>query len=167
MQLTHATSKFKHQKFPIVLVCENMTNAANVGSLFRTADTFGIEKIIFCGSTIPAGRKMTKTSRSTEKYVDFECCENAEKALEKLRLSAYEIVALKIASNSVPLYETKFHCQKPFAVVVGDENLGVSERCLKLCDHIVHIDMFGRNSSMNVVQATNIMLYEITKQLRQ
>ena len=62
MQLDHYSTKFKNQIFPIILICENVTNAANIGSLFRTADAFGIEELVFCGDDIPLGRKMTKTS---------------------------------------------------------------------------------------------------------
>lgn len=166
MQLTHYNSKFNQQTFPITLICENVTNAANVGSLFRIADAFGIEKLIFCGSPIPSGRKMTKTSRSTEKYVNFEWCEHTEEVLKTLKTSNYQIVALEIASNSKSLAEMDFGNKHPIALIVGDENFGISESCLKLSDHIVHIDMFGQNSSMNVVQATSIALYEMTKQLR-
>ncbi len=167
MQLTHYNSKFNQQKFPITLVCENVTNAANVGSLFRTADAFGIEKLIFSGSPIPLGRKMTKTSRSTEKYVDFEWCETGEEVLKKLKNSGYEIIALEITSNSNSLSQMSFSLDRPLVLIIGDENFGVSEGCLELSDHIVHIEMFGQNSSMNVVQATSIVLYEITKQLSQ
>ena len=165
MQLTHYNSKFNQQKFPIILICENVTNAANVGSLFRTADAFGVEKLIFCGSPIPFGRKMTKSSRSTEKYVDFEWYETTDEALKKLKKSDYQIIALEIASNSKSLYKMKFVPNQLIALLVGDENFGISENCLKLSDHIVHIDMFGQNSSMNVVQAASIALYEMTRQL--
>ena len=166
MQLTHYNSKFSQHKFPITLVCENVTNASNVGSLFRTADAFGIEKLIFGGSPIPLGRKMTKTSRSTEKYVEFEWHENTENIIRALKISGYQIIALEIESNSKSLFEMSFTNDQPIALLVGDENFGVSEHCLKLADHSVHIDMFGQNSSMNVVQAASIALYEITKQLR-
>ena len=71
MQLTHYNSNFKKQKHPITLVCDNITNAPNIGSLFRVADAFGIEEIVFCGNDIPLGKRMTKTSRSTEKYVSY------------------------------------------------------------------------------------------------
>lgn len=165
MQLTHYNSKFHPQTFPITLICENVTNAANVGSLFRTADAFGIDKIFFCGSPIPLGRKMTKTSRTTEKYVDFEWRENAEEVLKTLKTSEYQIIALEITSNSTSLLEMKFQNHQPIALIIGDESFGVSEACLKLSNHIIHIDMFGQNSSMNVVQATSIVLFEITKQL--
>ena len=165
MQLTHYNSKFNQRRFPITLVCENVTNAANVGSLFRTADAFGIEKVVFCGSPIPLGRKMTKTSRSTEKYVNYEWCDSAEEVLKTLKTSGCQIIALEIASNSKSLMQMEFQSDQPFVLLIGDENFGVSEGCLELSDHIVHIDMFGQNSSMNVVQAASIVLYEMSEQL--
>lgn len=165
MQLTHYNSKFTPQTFPITLVCENVTNAANVGSLFRTADAFGVEKLIFCGSPIPLGRKMTKTSRSTEKHVPYERHEHTEDVVKNLKTLGYQIIALEIASTSSPLKDMRFKPNQPIALLIGDENFGISEICLELSDYIVHIAMFGQNSSMNVVQATSIALYEITKQL--
>ncbi|WP_452601277.1 TrmH family RNA methyltransferase [Pontimicrobium sp. MEBiC06410] len=166
MQLTHYNTKFTKHTFPITLVCENVTNAPNIGSLFRIADAFGIEKIIFCTSEIPMGRKMTKTSRATEKVVDFEVNENISLVINQLKTKGYKIVSLEITDNSIPIHNCQFSKEQPIALVIGDENFGVSEPILALSDTIIHIDMFGQNSSMNVVQATNIALYEITKQLR-
>lgn len=165
MQLTHYTNKFNQQTFPIILVCENVTDAANVGSLFRTADAFGIEKLIFCGNPMPMGRKMTKASRATEKYVRYEYHDNSEEVLKNLKNSGCQIIALEITNLSTPLNTIKFNLSHPIALVIGDENFGISEATLNISDHIVHIDMFGQNSSMNVVQAASIALYEITKQL--
>ena len=166
MQLNHYNTNFYKRVFSITLVCENVTNAPNIGSLFRTADAFGIEKLILCGQSIPLGRKMTKTSRATEKVVNFELKDNASKVVENLKKDGYSIISLEITSNSQPIHLSKFSNKKPIALIIGDENFGVSGAILKLSDAIVHIDMFGQNSSMNVVQATNIALYEITKQLR-
>ncbi len=165
MQLTHYNASFKKRYFPITLVCENVTNAPNIGSLFRIADAFGVEKLIFCGESISLGRKMTKTSRATEKVVNFEVNKNSLKVVESLKKVGYNIISLEITSNSQPIHSFQFSNEKPIALVIGDENFGVSETVLKLSDSIIHIDMFGQNSSMNVVQATNIALYEITKQL--
>lgn len=165
MQLTHYTTKFDTKTFPITLVCENVRNAANIGSLFRTADAFGIEKIIFCGSPIPLGRKMTKASRSTEKYVSYETHDDTYELLQKLKSIGYHIIALEITENSQALNTVLFDKKKPIVLVVGDENFGISEACLALADQISHITMYGQNSSMNVTQATSIALYEMTKQL--
>ena len=167
MQLTHYNTNFKKQTFPITLVCDNVTNAPNIGSLFRIADAFGVEKLVLCGETIPIGRKMTKTSRATEKVVPYEWKENTFNTVEAYIKDNYQIVSLEITSNSKPINSLKFSKDQPIAIVIGDENFGVSEDILSISDTIVHINMFGQNSSMNVVQATNIALYEITKQLQQ
>ena len=147
------------------MVCDNVTNAPNIGSLFRISDAFGIEKLILCGEHIPLGRKMTKTSRATEKVVNYEVSESASEVIKNLKKQNYQIISLEITDTSKPIHTIEFSIEKPIALVIGDENFGVSEAILKLSDAIIHIDMFGQNSSMNVVQATNIALYEITKQL--
>ncbi len=165
MQLNHYNTTFKKRTFPITLVCENITNAPNIGSLFRTADAFGIEKLILCGESIPLGRKMTKTSRATEKVVNFEVTDSALKIVENAKKNGYTIISLEITSNSQPIHTFHFSREKPITLVIGDENFGVSDSVLKQTDSVVHIEMFGQNSSMNVVQAANIALYEITKQI--
>ncbi|MFD2550979.1 TrmH family RNA methyltransferase [Bizionia sediminis] len=165
MQLTHYTSKFSPKRFPITLVCDTISNAANVGSLFRTADAFGAENIVFCGAQTAFGRKMTKTSRATEKYVPFETQTDVLKTVSSLKEKGYFVVALEITSNSKPLQNTNFNGNQPIALVVGAENFGIANEVLEQVDAIVHINMFGNNSSMNVVQATSIALYEITNQL--
>ncbi|TBN06843.1 TrmH family RNA methyltransferase [Hyunsoonleella flava] len=166
MQLTHYNTNFQKRIFPITLICDNVTNAPNIGSLFRISDAFGIEKLVLCGKHIPLGRKMTKTSRATEKVVDFQIENSALEIVKQHKKLGCEVISLEITGSSEPLHQISFSIEKPIVLVVGDENFGVSEDILKLSDKIVHIDMFGQNSSMNVVQATNIALYEITKQLR-
>ncbi|SFD05407.1 TrmH family RNA methyltransferase [Algibacter pectinivorans] len=166
MQLNHYNTNFTVRTFPITLICDNVTNAPNIGSLFRIADAFGIEKLMLCGENIQLGRKMAKTSRATEKVVPYEITNSALTAVESLKSKGYQILALEITENSKAIHNTIFSNKAPIAMVIGDENFGVSDRILKFCDTIVHINMFGQNSSMNVVQATNIALYEITKQLQ-
>ena len=106
-----------------------------------------------------------KTSRATEKYVEHEIRENTLEVITQLKDSDYQIIALEITEASQPIHQYQFDTTKPIALVIGDENFGVSEDILKLSDAIIHIEMFGQNSSMNVVQATNIALYEMTKQM--
>ncbi|MBU2949222.1 TrmH family RNA methyltransferase [Tamlana agarivorans] len=165
MQLNHYNSNFEKRTFPITLVCHNVTNAPNIGSLFRVADAFGVEKIILCGQNITLGRKMAKTSRATEKFVPFEIKDSAPEVVTTLKDAGYLIISIEITNKSVPIHNFKFSKTQPIAFVIGDENFGVSDEILNQSDAIIHIEMFGQNSSMNVVQATNIMLYEVTKQI--
>lgn len=165
MQLTHYNSRFQPHQFPIILICENVTNAANIGSLFRTADAFGIEKLIFCGQPLLFNRKMAKSSRATEKYVNYEWHAHTETVLKTLKEAGRQIIALEITDESVPLSIVKLDAKTPIVLLIGDENFGISEPCLELAHLTVHINMFGQNSSMNVVQAASIGLYEITRQM--
>ena len=165
MQLTHYNSNFKKQKFPITLICDNITNAPNIGSLFRIADAFGIEELIFCGKDISLGKRMTKTSRSTENYVNYRIEEDINKVVTTLKTNDYYLIALEITETSTELSHFNINTNKPIAIILGHESFGVSETILNLMDAMVHINMYGNNSSMNVVQATSITLYELTKQL--
>ena len=165
MQLNHYNTNFKNQIFPITLICDNVTSAPNIGSLFRISDAFGIEKLILCGDDISLGRKMAKTSRATEKVVNYEVNRDASEVILDLKNKNYQIISLEITNSSQAVHNVQFSTNKPIALIIGDENFGVSEHILNLSDAIIHIEMFGQNSSMNVVQATNIALYEITKQL--
>ena len=165
MQLTHYNSKFIKQKFPVILICDNISNAPNIGSLFRIADAFGIEQLILCGEHITIGRKAAKTSRATEKYVNYKFETDILKCIKNLKAQNYQIIAIEITENSKALSNYKFSTYSPIAIVLGDENFGISIEVLKLSDSILHLEMFGNNSSMNVTQAAGISLYEITKQL--
>lgn len=165
MQHDHYSTPFTEKKFPITIVCDNVNNAPNIGSLFRTAEAFGVEKIIFCGNDIPLGRRMTKTSRATEKVVHYEVCENIKDVISDLKKNDYHIISLEITNNSKSLDIFQFPKNKSIALVIGNENFGISDEILNASHETIHINMFGKNSSMNVVQATSITLYEITKQL--
>ncbi|MCB4800111.1 TrmH family RNA methyltransferase [Neotamlana laminarinivorans] len=162
MQLNHYNTNFKKRIFPITLVCDNVTNAPNIGSLFRICDAFGVEELILCGD-VSLGRRITKTSRSTEKTVTYKLAKDASEVINVLK-KTHQIISLEITDNSIPIHSFQFQIEKPIALVIGDENFGVSESILNVSSSIIHINMFGQNSSMNVVQATNIALYEITKQ---
>jgi len=80
-------------------------------------------------------------------------------------LKGVQIISLEITENSEPIHKVQFSNNSPLVLVVGVENFVVSEDILKLSNRVIHIEMFGHNSSMNVVQAANIGLYEITKQI--
>lgn len=165
MQLNHYTSKFSKREFPIVLLSDHVSHAANLGSLFRTADAFGIERLILGGPIVEMNRKFTKTSRATEHSVAFEQHETLSEKIQELKAKNYTLIALEITDKSLPVSELNLEKNSKIAFVIGGENHGVSELILEQCDAVVHIEMYGQNSSMNVVQATSIALYEFTKKL--
>lgn len=166
MQLTHEETQFESSQFPITLICDHIYFQQNIGSLFRIGEAFGIEKIIFLGKDIPLNpRKINKTSRNTHLHLPHLVFEEENTLIEHLKEQDYEIIALEIASNSKALKDVLLPTNKKIALIIGSEINGVSEALLALSNQIVHINMFGKNSSMNVVQAASIALYEFTSKL--
>ncbi|WP_289661563.1 TrmH family RNA methyltransferase [Flavobacterium panacagri] len=163
MQLTHGENQFERKTFPITLVCDHIYFQQNIGSLFRISEAFGVENIIFFGKDIPlTPRKINKTSRSTHLHVAYSVIEDFNELQSFLLNNDFEIISLEIASNSKPLKEVTIPENKKIALLIGSEIDGISDDLLKLSHQIVHINMFGNNSSMNVVQAASIALYELT-----
>lgn len=166
MQLSHEENQFQQNQFPITLVCDNIYFQQNIGSLFRIGEAFGIEKIIFIGKDIPlTPRKINKTSRSTHLHVPHTVFEENKNLIDYLQQHNYEIIALEITSNSKALKEVFLPKNKKIALIIGSEINGINESLLAISNQIVHINMFGKNSSMNVVQAASIALYEITSKM--
>ena len=165
LQLTHHNSKFTPRSFPIVLIAEHIANASNLGGLFRAADAFGVEQLFLSENCAKIGGRMTRSSRATEKSVDFEIRHDLQSLIAHLKSENYAIVCLEITSQSQSLRNYNISPEKKIALIVGNERLGISDELLSLADAHLHLDMFGQNSSMNVVQATSIALYEITSQL--
>jgi len=167
-QLNHQDHKPSAITFPLNLIANDISSPQNVGSLFRLCDALGVEKLFLCGNTlVPPNKKINKTSRSTEKYVAFEEHENAVKLVKTLKQSEVTIISLEISSSSLAIacdeVSQAIQCSKSVYLILGSENAGVSEDLLALSDITVHIPMFGKNSSMNVVTAASIACYEITK----
>jgi tRNA G18 (ribose-2'-O)-methylase SpoU len=167
-QLTHADHKPSSKKFPLSIIANDIINPVNVGSLFRLCDALGIEKIYLCGDTpAPPNTKINKTSRSTEKYVDYESGLNAEILVAQLKASGSFIISLEITSSSLAIssdeFAKKISNKTPVCLILGAENAGVSESLLSLSDITMHIPMHGNNSSMNVISAASIASFEIIR----
>ncbi|MEK7583095.1 MAG: TrmH family RNA methyltransferase [Patescibacteria group bacterium] len=136
------------------LILHNVRSAYNVGSIFRTADAAGVEKIFLCGYTpTPA----TKTALGAEATVPWEHHAQTWRLLKELKRQDIHIVALEQYQYSTDLfrYTPKF----PMALLVGHERKGLSKTMLHLVDDIVEIPMHGAKESLNVAVATGIAVY--------
>lgn len=166
-QLTHEQTKIEQRTFPVTVVCDDIIISENVGAMFRVAEALGAERLILMGQTsVPPNRKIRKASRSTDKYVSYEHCENKQQVLDELKQKGYELIGVEITNNSIPLTEYSVPKNKPIALFLGAEKYGISEDVLPHLDECVVIEMYGNNSSMNVVTAFSIVLYEVTRQLK-
>lgn len=154
----------------IIGVITNVRSMGNVGSIFRTADGAGLDKLYLAGLTpapfdiFGAPRpQIQKTSLGAEKWVPWEHVKSVPALLKRLKKEGYKIIALERARGSVPYNEIKIKRRDKIAIVVGHEVRGLSPSILKLADRIAEIPMRGRKESLNVSVAFGIAAYELAK----
>ena len=165
-QLTHDKHKYLGYKYPLAFMLDNIIDPINVGAAFRLADALGAEKICLLGDTpYPPNRIITKTARSTEKYVPWEHYDKMTECLSKITAEGYSIISAEITDNSKELSDFKdFKKFNKICLVVGAENKGICQEILDYSIEVVHIKMVGINSSMNAITALSIIAYQIISQ---
>ena len=165
-QLTHEESNHSQRVFPIVLVCDGLKSPSNIGALFRVCDALGIPEIIFCNSQINFNSpRLKKTARNTQHYVSYSENKNTLNAIINLKDNGFKIIALEITDSSESIENLPLFDNQKIALIIGNENEGVSDKVLTNSDLCAHISMYGRNSSMNVIQATSIALYSLINKI--
>jgi len=150
------------QSFPISLVCINFQHDGNLGYLIRAAACFGAERIHVIGS-VPPRSALDSLSGSLYDYVKIEKHSSPMAFLDYCRNSGLRLVSAEICKGAKPITSYSFNFDKPLALVVGNEQVGVPTEILKNSETI-YIPMPGIGYCLNASQAANIMLYEATKQ---
>lgn len=152
------------RKSPIVVVLENVRSMHNVGSVFRTADAFRVEKICLCGYTPrPPHRDINKTALGATETVAWTGHEDGLNAVTQLKEQGYSVYAVEQVHNSTSL--ENFSCQsgEKIALVFGNEAEGVSEELIAASDGCIEIPQFGSKHSFNISVAAGIVLWELFK----
>ncbi len=163
-QLAYDEIEQNIRKHPLCLLANDMRMPMNIGSLFRIADAFGVHKLYLCGSSpIPPSKKINKTARATVRSVDYEYREDALEAVNILKKEGYIIVSLEITKHSVDIQNFELQATDKVCLIIGAENGGVEQELLDTSDAVVHVPMFGQNSSMNVATATAVAVFEMIK----
>jgi tRNA G18 (ribose-2'-O)-methylase SpoU len=153
----------KSKQIPLYLVLDNLHSSFNVGSIFRTAECFGVSKLILCGYTAtPQNLKVQKTAMGTDKFVEWEQFSSTNQAIKTLKETGVRIYALETTSNAKNIAEIEF--TKPCALILGNEALGISKEILKMVDEIVNIPVSGWKNSLNVGVTAAICCYEVSRQ---
>jgi tRNA G18 (ribose-2'-O)-methylase SpoU len=154
------------------LIFHRIRSAYNVGSMFRSADGIGVDKIFITGFTqapsekeylmqTKAEKMLSKTALGADKYVPWEKVSNLGKLIEKLKKENFQIVALEQNKNSLD-YCT-FKPENKIVLIVGNEPRGINKRILKKCDIIIELPMRGKKQSLNVAVALGIAGYKLTE----
>lgn len=153
------------KRLPFIVVLNNIRSLYNVGSIFRTADGVGVEKIWLCGITgYPPSGQIAKTALGAEKKVPWEYEKDVIKVIKTLKRKKYEIVLLEQIDQSI-LYED-FRPTSPVGLVIGNEIEGVSHQIVSFCDKAVEIEMVGLKNSLNVAVAFGVAAYHIRQCLK-
>eukprot|EP01039_Chlorochromonas_danica_P005803 gene5803-6391_t len=153
-------------RHPIVLVLDNLRSAFNVGSIFRSAETAGVEEVITCGITPhPPHPKVAKTAFSAVQNVPSRHFDSVLEALAVLKKDGYTIVAMETTSRS-QVYSSVVYPQK-VALVLGNELIGVDAKVMEEADLLAEIPTYGLKNSLNVASAAPIVLFEVLRQWRE
>ena len=151
----------KAEKTPLVVVLDNVRSLHNVGSVFRTADAFLIEKICLCGITAcPPNTEIHKTALGAENTVEWHYYEDVCDALKKLKSEGYKLLAVEQAEGSILLHDFIPEQQEKYAVIFGNEVKGVSQAAIDMCDNCIEIPQFGTKHSLNVSVTSGIVIWD-------
>jgi len=144
------------------VICDNIRSLENIGSIFRTADALGVNKIFLCGiSGRPPHEKITKTALGAEKTIPFEYHKQTWRLLGKLKKDKVFIVSLEQDKGSVVYTRPKY--KFPLALIIGNEIKGISKKILSKSDKIIHLPMQGKKESLNVSVAFGVAGYGINR----
>ncbi len=148
--------------FDFYVICDNIHSLENIGSIFRTSDALGINKIFLCGiSGTPPNHKISKAALGAEKTIPFEYHKQTWKLIERLKKDKIFVVALEQYKKAIAY--TKCKPKFPLALIVGNEVRGISKSILKRADKIIYLPMKGKKESLNVSVAFGVAGYEINK----
>jgi 23S rRNA (guanosine2251-2'-O)-methyltransferase len=151
------------EKNRIILVLDNVRSLNNVGSAFRTADSFLIEAIYLCGVTgVPPNKDIEKTALGATQTVSWKYFKTTLEALEELRARDYYIASVEQAKDSVMLNRFE-KPEKPLALIAGNEVYGVEQDVINKSDACIEIPQFGTKHSLNVSVSIGIVLWEMLR----
>lgn len=144
----------------IVMVLDNIRSAHNVGSAFRTADSFKIDKVWLCGiCAVPPSAEIHKSALGAEDSVEWEHVKDTMDAISRLKEDGYTIVSAEQTVGSVMLDTFVPEADKKYAVVFGNEVAGVSQDVVDASDFALEIPQYGTKHSLNVSVSIGVILW--------
>jgi tRNA G18 (ribose-2'-O)-methylase SpoU len=144
----------------VVVVLDDVRSRHNVGSIFRTCDSFGVEAVHLCGLTpCPPHREIEKTALGATASVPWSHHDAVEKCLRSLKEQDYQLIAVEQTLKACALEEWEVTAGGKFALVFGNELHGVSDKALGLCHGSLIIPQFGSKHSLNVSVCAGIVVW--------
>ncbi|MCK8142120.1 RNA methyltransferase [Flavobacterium sp. I-SCBP12n] len=156
------------KKTPIILILDDIRSLHNIGSVFRTADAFLIEKIYLCGITAtPPNKEIHKTALGATETVAWEHHQNVLEVIENLKKENVMTLAIEQVESAVFLQDFKVENKKKYALVFGNEVYGVSQEAVALCDGSIEIPQLGTKHSLNISVSAGIVVWDLFFKIKQ
>ena len=150
----------RRQPGGVVVVLDNIRSAHNVGSAFRTADAFGVDRMYLCGiCACPPSAEIHKSALGAEQSVAWEHCDDTLAAIESLHAQGYVIVCVEQTEGAVSLEDFVREDGCRYAVVFGNEVDGVQQSVADAADIVLEIPQWGTKHSLNVSVAVGVILW--------
>lgn len=144
----------------LVLVLDNIRSAHNVGSAFRTADSFKVDKVYLCGiCAVPPSAEIHKSALGAEDSVSWEHAADTMDVVRRLKSQGYTIVSAEQAVDSVMLDAFVPSAEKKYAVIFGNEVAGVAQNVVDASDIVLEIPQYGTKHSLNVSVSIGVILW--------
>ena len=155
------------EKFPIVLILDNIRSLNNVGSVFRTADAFRVEKIYLCGITAtPPHKDITKTALGATESVSWEYAPDTLTLVQSLQEKGTEVFSVEQAEASQSLLTFDVSPQKKYALVFGNEVKGVQQSVVSQSDGVIEIPQYGTKHSLNISVSAGVVVWDLVAKLK-
>lgn len=162
-----SAEEFKEaKKSPLVVVLDNIRSQHNIGSAFRTADSFRVEKIYLCGiCATPPTAEIHKSALGAEFSVDWEYYKETIDVVKRLRDEGFTIISVEQAENSTMLDSFQLPENQKFALIYGNEVKGVEQAVVDASDICLEIPQYGTKHSLNVSVSIGITIWKISELL--
>ncbi|KEZ92647.1 RNA methyltransferase [Nonlabens ulvanivorans] len=148
-------------KTPLIIVLDNVRSLNNIGSVFRSADAYRVEKIYLCGITAqPPHKDIRKTALGATETVAWEYREHTIDVIKELNEQGVTTCAIEQAEDSITLRGFKPSTKK-VAVVMGNEVKGVQQEVVDACDTVIELEQYGTKHSLNISVCTGIVIYDL------
>lgn len=148
------------KRIPVVVVLDNVRSAHNIGAFFRTGDAFAIEHIALCGITAtPPSRDIHKSALGAELTVEWSYHPTTIECVTQLKEEGYHTLAIEQVEGAVMLDALEVATDKKYALVFGNEVMGVEQEVVNMCDGAIEIPQIGTKHSLNVSVAGGVTLW--------
>ena len=149
-------------KTPLIIILDNIRSLNNIGSVFRTADAFLIQKIYLCGITAtPPHKDIQKTALGATDTVSWEYHKDTIELITSLKSQGIKILSIEQAENAEMLDQFTPETNQSYALVFGNEVKGVQQEVVSASDTVLEIPQFGTKHSLNISVSAGVVIWDL------